>query len=90
MSYYDQALLSQDWDFVQRIAAAAAVEVALGDVQSLTWANEHAWELASAPGFADAYSSALAADVPNPGRDPAVISDPQILSAIQALGGGAT
>ena len=81
MGYFEQALLGQDWDFVQRIAACATVET--GDDGTL-WANVHAWEVAAAPGFADAYSSALAGDVPNPGRDPAVISDAQILSAVQA------
>jgi hypothetical protein len=41
--------------------------------------------MAAAPGFADAYASAVAGGVPAPGRDPSVISDAQILSAIQAL-----
>ncbi len=86
MSYFDQATLSIDPDFLFRVAAAAAVEVDLAlDEQPIVWANNHVWLVAAAPGFADAYSSAIVNGVPNPGRDPAVISDGQILSAIQAL-----
>ena len=85
MAYFDLALLAQDWDFTQRIAAAATDEIDLGDAHPLTWAGEHQWEIASAPGFSDAYASAIAGEVPNPGRDPAVITDGQLLAAIQAL-----
>jgi hypothetical protein len=85
MSYFDQSTLSQDSDFIYRIAAAAAVEVDLVDVQAPQWALDNVWQLAASPGFADAYSSAIASGVERPGRDPAVISDAMILSAIQAL-----
>jgi hypothetical protein len=84
MAYYDQAQLSRDGDFNLRIAAAAQLEVDLGDQHAQDWAVAHQWELAASPGFADAYASALAANNPQPGRDPSVISDAQILSAIQA------
>lgn len=86
MAYFDQALLSKDQDFIERVGACAAVEIDMGGtMQPLAWASDHVWEIAAAPGFADAYASAIAANVPNPGRDPAVISDAQILSAVQAL-----
>ena len=86
MAYSDQALLSQDFDFTTRIAACAAVEVTLApDEPPMTWAVNHVWLIAAAPGFADAYASALAAGVPRPGNDQSVISDPQILAAVQAL-----
>lgn len=86
MAYSDQALLSQDSDFLVRLAACGAVEVTLPDgVQPTMWAADHIWLIAAAPGFADAYASALASGVARPGNDPAVISDAQILSAVQAL-----
>lgn len=85
MAYSDQALLSNDADFAQRIAACAAVEIDLGDVHPVTWAAANQWTIAAAPGFADKYASALAAGVPRPGWDPAVISDGDILSAVQTL-----
>ena len=53
-----------------------------------TWAATHVWAVAAAPGFADAYSSALAGGVPTPGRDPAVITDAMLLGAVQALAAG--
>lgn len=86
MAFYDQALLSADQDFTQRIAACAQTEglIAAGEAP-IQWAADHQWALAAAPGFADAYASAVEAGVERPGRDPSVISDAQILSAVQAL-----
>jgi hypothetical protein len=85
MAYWDQSQLSQDNDFIFRIAACAAVEVDLVDQQQpREWALANVWFLAASPGFSDAYSSAVVGGVPNPGRDPAVISDSEILSAVQA------
>lgn len=85
MAYSDQALLSMDQDFTLRLAACGASEGVTGDDQATLWAANNVWEIAAAPGFADAYASALAANVGRPGWDPAVISDAQILSAVQAL-----
>ena len=84
MSYSSQAQLSNDSDFLARISAAAAVEVPKTH-QPQQWAVEHIWWVAASPGFADKYESALAGEVPRPGNDPAVISDAEILSAVQAL-----
>jgi len=84
VSYNSQSQLSQDGDFRNRIAACAAVEIDT-DQQATAWADAHIWEIAAAPGFADAYASALAAEIPRPGADESVISDAMILSAVQAL-----
>lgn len=85
MAYSDQALLSNDSDFMQRLGAAAAVEVDLAGTHPVTWAAENQWLIAAAPGFADAYASAIVNQVPRPGNDQGVISDAQILAAVQAL-----
>lgn len=86
MAYWDVSLLAADGEFQNRVAACYATETPIGTGdQPMSWAAEHAWDVAAAPGFGDAYASAIAAGVPNPGRDPAVISDAQILSAVQAL-----
>jgi len=84
MSYNAQAQLSQDGDFRNRIAACAAVETD-NEIQATAWADKNIWQVSAAPGFADAYASALAGDVERPGADEAVITDGQILSAVQAL-----
>lgn len=89
MGYSEQALLSSDQDFINRVAACAAVEIPSsteGRNQPTSWAIAHVWTVAAAPGFADAYSSALVNQVVRPGNDPSVISDAQILAAVQAIG----
>jgi hypothetical protein len=89
VAYYDIAQLSGDADFIARTAAAYATE-SLTDPErdnASNWATLHAWDMAAAPGFGDAYASAIAGNVERPGKDPAVITDAQILSAIQAIMG---
>jgi hypothetical protein len=82
MAYSDVALLAQDNDFILRTRACVSEE---GEADPITWSNDHQWQMAGAPGFGDAYASAIASGVPRPGNDPSVISDPQILSAVQFL-----
>jgi hypothetical protein len=86
MAYFDVALLHADPDFLARVTACYAGET-LGTTgeEPNAWTVEHAWDVASAPGFGDAYASAIAGGISDPGRDPAVISDAQILSAVQFL-----
>jgi hypothetical protein len=88
MAYYDVSQLAVDPDFSLRVAACYSTETAgTADAEyPTTWAADHLWTIAGAPGFGDAYASAVAGGVPNPGRDPAVISDAQILAAVQAIG----
>lgn len=88
MAYWDVAQLAQDGDFTLRISACYSTETSGGASPEYptAWASEHQWQIAGAPGFGEAYASAVAANVPNPGRDPAVISDAQILAAVQAIG----
>ena len=86
MAYADQVLLSRDLDFTDRVGASAAVELdPVNGYPPDAWARNNVWWIAAAPGFADAYASALAGGVERPGNDPAVISDAQILSAVQAF-----
>lgn len=84
MAYSDLANLAADQDFRTRNAACAATLGLTGE-HPLTWAERNAWTLAAAPGFADAYASALVGNVERPGLDPSVISDEQILAAVAPL-----
>lgn len=87
MAYYDVSLLAGDIDFNQRIAACATIEGIVGtDETSQGWASDHAWQLAATPSFGDKYAYALETGVVNPGRQQSVISDGDILSAVQAIG----
>lgn len=85
MAFSDIALLSADNDFIMRTRACVAVE---GVADPVEWAAVHQWAMAATPSFGDKYASALAAGVPRPGNDPSVISDPDILSAVQVIGTG--
>jgi hypothetical protein len=87
MAFTDQALLSNDPDFQQRLAACAAVEVDLGGQFPPAWATVNQWEVAASPGFADDYASAIAAGIPRPGADQSVISDEELRAAVQSLFG---
>jgi hypothetical protein len=82
MAYSDVALLSADGDFIARTRAAVAQE---GEADPVQWSNDHQWQMAGIPGFGDSYAYALATGVVRPGNDEAVISDMQILSAVQSL-----
>jgi hypothetical protein len=87
MAYSDIALLSSDVDFYARTAAAYAVE-SLNDPAGIAanqWAQQHSWDMAAQPGFGEAYAYAVATGVERPGNDPAVITDGQILAAVQSL-----
>lgn len=86
MSYSSQAQLANDSFFRNRVAACAAVEIPHTH-QPVQWCQDHVWWVAASPGFADAYEYALNTDVENPGNDPSVITDAQILSAVQAIAG---
>lgn len=80
--YSDVSLLAQDTDFIQRTRACVSQE---GEADPVSWSNQHNWQMAGTPGFGDKYASAIAGDVERPGWDPSVISDAEILSAVQAI-----
>lgn len=86
MSYWDISSMALDNDLTQREAACAAQEI--DTPNPTTWALDNGLKLAASPGWAEAWASALAAGTPDPGRDPAVITDGEILSAVQALAPG--
>ena len=82
MTYWDVANLSDDPDFRARCTAALATEQhPTPEQQAYAWR----WQYAGQPGFGDAYAYAVQTGVQNPGRDPAVITDAQILSATGVL-----
>jgi len=82
MPYADISLLALDYDFAQRVRACAATENIADPMQ---WFTDHQWQIAATPGFGDKYAYAIDMNVPRPGWDESVITDPDILSAVQAL-----
>lgn len=82
MAYSDIALLSSDLDFTNRTRACVSQE---GEPEPVQWAADHAWQMAGIPGFGDKYAYAIETGVDRPGNSQAVISDADILSAVQAI-----
>jgi hypothetical protein len=60
-------------------------KVCADKIPPTSWSANNVWAVASAPGFADKYASAILNNVERPGNDPSVISDEDILSAVQAV-----
>lgn len=81
MAYWDIAAMSADMDLTARVSACAAQE---GIADPREWAADHMLTIAAAPGWSEAWASAVAGGNETPGRDGAVITDPMILSEVQA------
>lgn len=95
MSYTSMARCANDQSFRMRIQSAAVQEAynnpanadsdfANGVKTSAANASYLDWPTAIANDVAAAYESALAANNPDPGGDPAVITDSMILANVQA------
>ena len=84
MSYNAIAAAAQDHDLRQRVAACFAQETT-GPEQPEALAALHMWRIVANGPIADAYSYAVATDVPNPGKDEAVVTDANILDAVEAI-----
>jgi hypothetical protein len=89
MAYVDVWTMTFSETLRGRCTAAAAQEqtsgATLDPADPDEWVDAHIWTLAAAPGWSDAWASAVASGNPDPGRDEAVISDPMILSEVQAV-----
>ena len=87
MSYLSISQAATDPQLRVRIAACIAQEGAIGtSIQegALYKADTIQWQCAAEPGWGEAWESAVASGtVPDPGSDPAVISDGMILTAVQ-------
>jgi hypothetical protein len=95
MSYTTIAQCADDQAFAERVTAATVTEAwnnpalvdndyAVNVRASITNAHRMTYPVAVASDVEAAYASALAAGNPNPGGDPAVITDGMILANVQA------
>lgn len=86
MSYLTQSIIADDPYMRLRVASAAAQEgVALTGIEPDAWTVEWRRVWSTAPGWDAAWESAQAGGVADPGSDPAVVTDAQILSQIQTM-----
>ena len=81
MSYSTVHTCANDLSLRARATAACAQEGAVSPESAVTYVM---WPLASASDVEAAYESALAANNPDPGGDPSVITDGMILANVQA------
>jgi hypothetical protein len=94
-SYLSIAGIANDEYMRERMRAAATQQAHLGNAplirEPVRWVTDNQYVWASSPGWGAAWDSALAGhpDDPDyePGKDPAVITDGQILATVQSLGG---
>jgi hypothetical protein len=96
MTYLIQSDIAANQSMLTRVAQCAAQE---GEDDPDSWAHEYRRQWAAAPGWEDAWASALAAHPPpdppadgepaeapyDPGADEAVITDAMILSQVQSM-----
>ena len=82
MSYNAIAAAAADPHLKARVAACFAQETT-GPEQPPALAELHMWRIVANGPIADAYSYAVAANVPNPGKDEAVVTDANILAAVE-------
>jgi hypothetical protein len=82
-SFLSIADAADSFSLQRRVAACAAQQNAPGDPTQWALTNKLDW--AAAPGWGAAWDSAIASGVEDPGADPAVITDGQILSQVQSM-----
>lgn len=83
MSYLVISQITQSGSLQNRLTAAAAQEHKPTPYGA--WVYDHIWDFASQPGWAEAWASALAGGVTDPGSNESVITDGMILSAVQSI-----
>lgn len=83
MTYADITAITQSTSLIDRMTAAAAQENKPKPYDG--WVRERIWELAVTPGWAEAWGSALASGIIDPGASPTVITDGMILAAVQPM-----
>jgi len=84
VSYNSIAAAAQDGDLRTRVAACFAQQTT-GPDQPEALAALHMWRIVADGTIADSYAYAVATNVPNPGRDEAVVTDAAILAAVDAI-----
>ena len=84
MSYNHIADAASDSDLRRRVAACFAQQTT-GTEQPEALASVHMWRIAADATIADAYAYRVDTNVPNPGRDEAVVTDAAILAAVSAI-----
>ena len=83
MTYATIAAITQNLSLSMRLTACAAEQQKPTPYSS--WVAEHIWQIAAAPGWAQKWESAVAAEIADPGADESVITDADILAVVQPM-----
>lgn len=83
MTYNTVVAIRASTTLRMRMVACAAQE---GKPNPESWVETRAWLLASSPGWAGAWESAMVSGIDDPGERDDVITDGMILGAIQPMG----
>lgn len=83
MTYANIASITRSTSLIDRMTAAAAQESKT--IPYDAWVRERMWDFAATPGWAEAWGSALASGIVDPGASETVITDGMILSAVQPM-----
>ena len=82
-SYLTISVVAVDQNMLNRVTACAAQQGVHNSPHSWAAQNQYAW--ASSPTWAEKWDYAVANGVEEPGADPAVITDIDILTTVQGL-----
>lgn len=82
MSYYTQALMTQDREVQLRVTACAASE---GVTDPAYWTQENAWPLSTSAGWVEAYAAALKVTPVMPGANEELLTDEMIRAGVTRL-----
>jgi hypothetical protein len=86
MSLSTIADLAEDTDFKRRVKVVVVTNSI--DTNPDSWLNENMLKVAAYEGFEEAYETALEQEyAASPGRNPDVISDEQITTAVKSIAG---
>lgn len=83
--YLTIATIAKDHSMIERVSACAAQQGVETGSFPQGWANENAYIWASSPTWAEKWDYAVANNILDPGSDPAVITDQDILAQVQAM-----
>ena len=83
MTYANIAAITESASLQRRLQACAAEQQKPKPYGE--WVYNHIWDIASAPGWAAKWASALAGGVTDPGANEGVITDADILAVIQTM-----
>jgi hypothetical protein len=88
MSYSTIATIEQSATLLGRVTAAVATETDPAEGNNRfgpQWTGDRSWDIAATPGWAEKWESAVAGGITDPGANPGVITDADILARVQPL-----